>query len=150
MWTSRPLPRSHRLKPRYADERGPAMSAWSPSRALAWLELLAAVLIGLAAVPLDGLGRALTLPAALLVTALGLRDLLLRPTLSADEGGIRVAVGLRHLAIAWDDLASVRVVTDRRAPLLQLDRGDTVLVLSRHRLGSPPYLVLEDLEKLRA
>ena len=149
MWTSQTLPGSHRLKPRYGDERGPAVSTWSPSRALAWVELMAAVVIGLAAVPLDGLGRVLTLPAALLVTGLGLRDLLLRPTLSADEGGIHVAVGLHHLAIAWDDLASVRVVTDRRAPLLELDRGDAVYVLTRRRLGSAPYLVLEDLEKLR-
>jgi hypothetical protein len=41
------------------------------------------------------------------------------------------------------------VITDRRTPLLELDLDHTVVVLSRRRLGTAPYLVLEELDTVR-
>jgi hypothetical protein len=43
----------------------------------------------------------------------------------------------------------LRVVTDRRAPLLEVDLEHRVLVLSRGRLGRSPHEVLDELEALR-
>lgn len=155
MWTKAVAPWSLPLqarvwRPRWAcrDERGPVLS-WAPSRAFGWLEVTGAVLVSLATVRLDGLGQLLTLPAAMLLAGLGSRDLRVRPTLAADTAGLTVAMGLRHVTVAWADVERLLVVTDRRAPLLEIDLGDTVVVLPRRRLGVAPYLVLEELERLR-
>ena len=152
MWTTERFPRSSRCKPWNADKpwyadpvHAPVMS-WAPARTLGWLELLAAALVVVAAVQLDGLGQLLALPAALLLAVLGCRDLLLRPTLRADEHGLLVVAGLRRIEASWDDVERLRVVTDRRAPLLEIDLGSTVVVLPRRRLGVAPYLVLEQLQ----
>jgi hypothetical protein len=110
-----------------------------------WAQLGAAVALLAAAFAADPAGRALAVPAAVLLGVLGGRDLLLRPTLTADPDGIAVVDGFRRRWVGWDELEQARVVTDRRAPLLELDLGDTVVVLSRRRLGQPPTLVLEQL-----
>lgn len=90
-------------------------------------------------------GRVLALPAALVAVALGLRDLLLRPVLRADRTGLEVVTGLRRLHLAWADIARLRVVRDRRTPLLEIDLGDDVIVLGRLRLARPPDAVLAEL-----
>jgi hypothetical protein len=122
----------------------------TPSRAQGWFVVGFGVLLVVGAVPAPPLGRLLLVPAALLLIAMGARDLLLAPTLVADAGGLIVVDGLRRRTVAWGELDRVRVVTDRRTPLLELDLGDTVVVLSRRRLGIPPYLALEQLERARA
>lgn len=122
----------------------------SPDGRWTWLQVgLAAAL--LTAVPwADPAGRLLLVPAGLLLAALGVRDLVLRPVLAADATGLRLVQGLHHREVPWSSVEGMRVVTDRRAPLLELDLGRTVVVLSRSRLGRAPYLVLADLEATRA
>jgi hypothetical protein len=118
---------------------------YAPARLASGLLLLAGVALLALVVPAPPLGRVLIVPAALAVTALGLRDLLAVPTLEADAAGITVS----RQTYAWTDVAGVRVITDRRTPLLELDLDHTVVVLSRRRLGTAPYLVLEQLDALR-
>ena len=120
------------------------------SRRLAWLLLAAGVLLLAAAVTAsDPLGRALLAIAAVLLGGPAGRDLVLGPALVADAGGLTVVDGLRRRHVAWSQLDRVRVVTDRRSPLLELDLDGHLVVLSRRRLGAAPALVLEELEQLR-
>jgi hypothetical protein len=114
-----------------------------------WGQLALAALL-LAGVPLaDPVGRVLLLPAAVLLVVLGSRDLVLAPVLTADHQGLTVVDGFRRRTATWGHLRHARVVTDRRAPLLELDLDDVVVVLSRRRLGQPPALALQQLEALR-
>jgi hypothetical protein len=122
----------------------------TPSRAQGWLVVGLGLLVLAGAVPAPPVGRVLLVPAALLLIVVGARDLFLAPTLAADAVGITVVDGLRRRDATWAELERMRVVTDRRTPLLELDLGDTVVVLSRRRLGAPPYVVLEQLEQARA
>ena len=148
MWTTEPVPHSPHLKPWYGEGLASVMS-WAPARSLGWLEILAAGLVVIAAAGLDHLGLVLALPAAALLAGLGARDLVLRPTLHADDHGLVVMSGLRRIEAVWGDVERLRVVTDRRAPLLEIDIGTAVVVLPRRRLGVAPYLVLEQLERLK-
>ncbi len=120
-----------------------------PARGPGWLQVgLGLLLVGLTTT-VDPAGRLLLVPAGLGLLAYAARDLLLRPVLRADVGGVTVVDGLRRRQVAWSGVERLRVVTDRRAPLIELDLGDTVVVLSRRRLGASPYVVLEQLEQLR-
>ena len=113
--------------------------------------LLAGALVLVAlAVGSDVPGRVLAVPAALVLALLGLRDLVLRPVLRADDEGLEVVTGLRRLRLPWSQVEGLSVVTDRRAPLLQVDLGSTLVVLGRTRLGRPPQDVLEALLPLQA
>lgn len=100
------------------------------------------VLVGLAA---DAGGRVLSWPAAALLLLTAVRDLALGPALSADDHGLVVVNGWRRTALAWTSVERLRVVTDRRAPLLEVDAGERLVLLSRWRLGRPPAAVLEEL-----
>ena len=97
----------------------------------------------------DPVFRVLLVPAGAFLLGLGLRDLVLRPALRATASSVTVVSGLRHVTAGWDEVERLRVVTDRRAPLLEVDLGHTLVVLSRARLGQHPYQVLEQLEELR-
>lgn len=97
----------------------------------------------------DPLGRLLLALGATVVLAVGLRDLFLRPTLVADRDGLVIVDGLARVQARWADVERLRIVTDRRAPLLEVDLGARVVVLGRRRLGAAPYQVLEELEALR-
>ena len=105
----------------------------------------ALALLGLAA---DAGGRVLAWPAAVLLSATALRDLLLGPALRADRDHVVVVSGWRTTAVPWSAVDRLRVVTDRRAPLLEVDAGDVLLLLSRWHLGRPPALVLDELSHL--
>jgi membrane protein implicated in regulation of membrane protease activity len=122
---------------------------YRPSRTQAGLLLLAGAVLLALAVAVPPLGRVLLVPAAVAVAAVGLRDLLLVPTLEADAEGLTVALTASKQAYAWSNVTRVRVITDRRTPLLELDLDHTVVVLSRRRLGTAPYLVLEELDTVR-
>jgi hypothetical protein len=122
---------------------------YRPSRTQAGLLLLAGAVLLALAVAVPPLGRVLLVPAAVAVVAVGLRDLLLVPTLEADAEGLTVALTASKQAYAWSNVTRVRVITDRRTPLLELDLDHTVVVLSRRRLGTAPYLVLEELDTVR-
>ncbi len=121
-----------------------------PSRTVAGGLVLAGLLLALLAAAADAGGRVLVLPAAALLVGLGARDLVLRPVLQADDLGLEVVTGLRRVRAAWSDVERLRVVTDRRTPVLELDLGDAVVVLGRLRLGRAPVDVLEQLHTLRA
>ena len=97
----------------------------------------------------DPAGRLLTWPAALALLGLGLRDLLLRPALRADPEGVMIVTGVRRRTLPWRQVERIRVVTERRAPLLELDLGDTLVLLSRLRLGRPPAAVAAELSALQ-
>ncbi len=128
----------------------PDRLAVGPAARVGVLELAAAVVLTAGLTLVDPLGRLLLALGAAVVLAVGLRDLLLRPTLVADRDGLVVVDGLARVRAPWADVERLRIVTDRRAPLLEIDLGVRVVVLGRRRLGAAPYLVLEGLEALRA
>ena len=122
-----------------------------PGRAAALALLALAVLLAVLSATADVAGALLCAPAAAVALGLGLRDLLLVPVLQADAAGLRVVTGLRHRTLSWDDVVTLRTVTDRRAVLLEMELvHDEVLLLSRNRLGRDPRDVLEQLRQLRA
>lgn len=57
--------------------------------------------------------------------------------------------GWTRRTASWPDVHDLRVVTDRRTALLELDLDGALVVLSRRRLGSAPHQALEQLERLR-
>ena len=121
-----------------------------PGRPASLALLALAVALAVLAAGADVVGTLLCAPAAAAALGLGLRDLLLVPVLQADTAGLQVVVGLRRRTLAWDDVAVLRTVTDRRAVLLEVELDDDeVLLLSRRRLGRDPREVLEKLERLR-
>ena len=109
--------------------------------------LLGGVMTGLVG---DRGGVVLAVPVVLALAGLGLRDLLLRPVLLADAEAVEVVHGLRRLRAPWSEVERMRVVTDRRAPLLELDLGEVLVVLGRRRLRRSPEAVLAELAALRA
>ena len=118
---------------------------FAPSAVLAWLQVTAATL-GLALSGFaDPAGRFLLLPAALAGLALGVRDALQRPVLSAGDAGLEVVSGPRRFRVSWAEVEQVRVLRDRRTPVLEIDLAGTLVVLSGRRLGTPPAQVLEAL-----
>lgn len=122
-----------------------------PTLLAAWLKLgFGLLLVVELLVTDDPILGLLLVPAAVLLLGIGLRDFLLRPTLHATGSSITVVSGLRRVTVPWAEVEQLRVVTDRRAPLLEVDLGATLVVLSRARLGVPPYQVLEQLEALRS
>lgn len=124
------------------------MSAGPPRWAAVALLLIATALLSLGLGLADAgnrSGRLLALPAGLVLAGLGLRDLLLRPVLCADADGVDVVVGLHRTRCPWSDVQRLRVVRDRRTPLLELDLGGALVVLSRQRLGRPPDMVIAEL-----
>ncbi len=119
-----------------------------PGRTGSVLLLLAAVGLLAGATAADPAGRLLLVAAALWLAVLAGRDLLLAPVLDADLEGLRVVDGWRRLEVAWSGVEDVRLVTDRRAPLVELDLGDRLVVLSRRRLARLPSEVVDELTAL--
>jgi len=130
------------------SDLGPTVVA-GPSTGAGVLALVAALALLTVLPGVDPIGSLLLVPTALLLTAVGARDLLLRPVLQADAVGLTVVQGLSRVSAPWSHVERLRVVTERRAPLLEVDLGDTLVVLGRRRLGRPPSLVLAELESLR-
>ena len=121
-----------------------------PDRRAAPALLALALLLAALAATADTAGALLCAPAAAAALGLGLRDLLLVPVLRADAAGLTVVTGLRRRVLGWDEVASLRTVTDRRSVLLEVELADDeVLLLSRNRLGRDPRDVLEELQQLR-
>jgi hypothetical protein len=110
---------------------------------------LAALLVVIAVLS-DPAGRLLAVPAAIAVAAVALRDLNGDPLLAADGHGLMVLQGTRHRRVAWSRVERMRVVRDRRTPVLELDLGSTLVLLSKQRLGRHPDDVLTDLLAVRS
>jgi hypothetical protein len=98
----------------------------------------------------DPAGRLLALPAAAIVLALAIRDVVSGPVLRAGPDGVEVLQGLRRTAVSWGQVERMRVVKDRRTEMLELDLGRTLALLSRNRLGRYPDEVLTELEGIRS
>ena len=109
-----------------------------------------AVLLAAAAVFSDLPGRVLTVPMLLGTLAVLGRDLALRPVLAADETGLSLVVGVGRVVVSWPEVERLRVVRERRTPLLEVDLGASVLVVAPGRLGVAPEEALEQLQALRA
>jgi hypothetical protein len=123
--------------------------SWEPARGWVWTQLATAVVL-VALLPfVDRLGWVILLPTALAAAASGLRDRVLTPVLTADADGIAIVDGLHRIGARWPQVERLRAVRDRRSPLLEVDLGDHVVVLSRRRLGADVDEVLEALEALR-
>lgn len=122
---------------------------WKPAPAWVAAQLAAGALLLLLVPWVDRPGMLLLVPAGLAALAFGLRDLLLSPVLTADADGLTVVEGVRRTAATWREVTRLRVVRDRRTPLLEIELGDRLLVLSRRRLGADPDEVLAVLRQVR-
>lgn len=109
-----------------------------------------AAVLAVVAVLSDTPGRLLTIPAAVAVLVIALRDLRSGPLLVADAAGVEVLQGLHRIRVPWSEVERMRVLRDRRTELLELDLGRTLALLSRQRLGRLPEDVLTDLLAIRA
>ena len=118
-------------------------------RGVAYGALALAVVLAVVTVLTDTPGRLLTVPAALGALVVGLRDLRGGPLVTADAAGITARDGWRRVSAPWSAVERMRVVKDRRAELLELDLGRTIVVLSRTRLGRLPEDVLTELLEVR-
>jgi hypothetical protein len=117
------------------------------------------VLLVLAALTLDAAGAVLVGAAGVLLLGLALRDVVLRPRLSADPGGVVVRTLTGRTRLPWPGLR-VRLRTTRRlgvrSRLLELDTAagpddddGTLVLLGRRDLGADPAAVAQALEALR-
>jgi hypothetical protein len=131
---------------------------WSPARAegVALGTIGLGLLAGLVAV--DAAGRLLLGAAAVLLLGMALRNLLLRPRLSAGPAGVRVRELGGSRQLAWPGL-QVRVRATRRfgvrAQVLELDTAGGIdddegvlVVLGRRDLGAEPEEVARALRGL--
>jgi len=120
-----------------------------PDRRLGLGLLLLAGVLGVAAVLADSAGRLLAGPAAVIALGVAIREMRGGPLLLADRERVVVRQGWRSVEASWQQVERMRVVKDRRAELLEIDIGRTVLLLSRARLGRYPADVRADLLALR-
>ncbi|MGP3916145.1 PH domain-containing protein [Nonomuraea sp. 10N515B] len=100
----------------------------------------------------DVRGVILAVPAAVLVGAMGLRDLIVPVRLAADESGITVVhgfAGKRHVPweAIWDIKVDVRRRWGLRSEMLEIDTGDHLHVFSPHELGASPTEVAAALRR---
>ena len=137
MWTS------PTVTPSAAAERWQPRPGWIAAQVVTGAALLSLLAV------VDRLGWVILLPTALLAIGSGLRDLLVTPVLAAGAEGISLVDGVRRIGARWSEVERLRVVRDRRTPLLEIDLGHAVVVLSRRRLGAPVDDVLEALEALQ-
>ena len=122
----------------------------APPRWHGGLFLLLGTTLAVAAAVADPPAPVLLVPAAAVALAAGGRDLLVRPVLALDPAGLTVVDGVRRRTVDWEALERVRVVTDRRTPVLEIDLGDDgLVVLTRRRLGTSPDEALALVEEVR-
>jgi len=117
--------------------------------ALAGAGCLAAVLLAIGSAPM---GRAVFGVAAVVLAAYVVADLAFRPRLEADRSGLRVRSPLARTTLPWSAVQSVhadeRTRHGLRTVTLEIDSGDTVVVLSRRALGADPVAVARTLQAM--
>ncbi|MDP3714319.1 MAG: PH domain-containing protein [Mycobacteriales bacterium] len=137
-----------------ADHEGPGAHPGElrvdPPRRITALAGLAGLVAVAALVVSDTGGRLLVVPVLLGAAAFVVRDLICGPLLRADGEGLDVLDGARRVRVPWGEVERVRVVKDRRTPVLEVDTGHRVVALSGTRLGQHPADVVEALEAHRA
>lgn len=132
----------------------PPAQSWSTRTA----ETALAAAGGLVALALGGLlddapGRVLLGVAGAMLLAIALGDLLLRPKLAASPHGLRVRTLAVRRDLPWERIE--RVVVDERRRLgltartLEVDAGDTLVVLGRRSLGADPREVADGIAAIR-
>ncbi|MCV2491240.1 PH domain-containing protein [Geodermatophilus sp. YIM 151500] len=131
--------------------------AWSPHPLGTATLVVAAVVLGAAALSLDAAGRLLVGAATLLALGVAGRDVVARPRLAVDADGVVVRTGTGRRHLPW---AHVRIgvrATRRfglRSRLLELDTAagpdDTgvLVLLGRRDLGADPEEVARTLRGL--
>ena len=90
------------------------------------------------------------LAAAFLIEAARLA--LVRPTLAVDRDGVHLHRVGSIRSYPWPDVGAVTTRTSRRlvsVPTLELELGDTLVVLAAYRLGADPSEVADALEGMR-
>ena len=131
---------------------------WSARTAETAALTLAGSLLVLVALGIDAVGRVLVGAAGVLLLALAVRDVVLRPWLSAGADGVEVRTMTGRTRLPWAGLRVRLRTTSRlgvRSRLLELDtaRGPdddgTLVLLGRRDLGTDPAAVAQVLEVLR-
>lgn len=120
---------------------------FGPVRWLTGLMGVAALVALVAAVTIDAGGRFLFAIAAIVLAGYAIGDVVFAPRLAVDRSGIRVHSPLARAALAWSEVDEVRADAHSRYGLrsvtLEIDAGDTLLVLSRRALGADPEAVAQ-------
>jgi hypothetical protein len=134
--------------------------SWGPRRGRAATYAAAGLALGVLAfrteggpVGLDG-GLPLTVVAVLLEVLAAL-DVWSGTALTADENGLLLSRGAtRREFLPWSAIEEITATSERSRGLLQLasleiDLGERLIVISRHRLGSSPETVAAVLRSVR-
>jgi hypothetical protein len=131
----------------------PLAQRWNPRPAETAAVAAGAVVAAALAIVADPAGRVLFGVAAVGLLALVALDLLLRPRLAADADGIRVRTLTARRRLPWTALRRVDVDEHARygltARTLELDTGDTLILLGRRALGADPRDVADALARIR-
>ncbi len=127
---------------------------WAPRTAETAMAAAGAVVAAALAATSDPAGRLLFGIGALCLVGLVLADLLVRPRLRADAETVEVRTLAVRRRLPWSAVQRVRVDEHNRYGLvsrtLELDAGDTLVVLGRRSLGADPRDVAEALRQIRA
>jgi hypothetical protein len=131
----------------------PPRARWAPRPVETAAAAGGAVVALLLAALADPAGRVLLGVAGLGLLVLVAVDVLLRPRLAADAAGVQVrTLGVRR-RLPWSALRRVDVDEHNRygltARTLELDAGETLVVLGRRTLGSDPRDVADALARIR-
>ncbi|GAB2481152.1 PH domain-containing protein [Jatrophihabitans fulvus] len=114
-----------------------------PDRRLTGLAAGGAVVAALLALlATDDPSRLLFAVAVVVLLAFALSDLVFSPRLEADAAGVRVRSPLARAWLPWSQIDAVRLDErprlGRRSVTLEVDAGETLIVLSRRALGTEP------------
>lgn len=118
----------------------------------AFAAVLGLILLGVAATT-DTMGRFLALVAGVGLLAVAVADVVIRPRLRADAHGVTARTVGGRVSLSWREVKDVRVDERRgvavRSKLLEIDAGDTIVLLGRRSLGADPREVAAVLRALR-
>jgi hypothetical protein len=131
----------------------PSQQRWSPRPVETAVAAGGGVLALLLALLTDPAGRLLFGIAGVGMLLLAGTDLLVRPRLEADAAGLRLRTLSVRRDLPWSQVE--RVVVDERnryglkARTLEVDAGDTLVVLGRRSMGADPREVADALARIR-
>jgi hypothetical protein len=131
----------------------PSEQRWAPRPAETAAAAGGGLVLLLLAVLADPAGRVLLGLAGLGLLVLAATDLLVRPRLSADASGLRLRTLAVRRDLPWSQVE--RVVVDERkrygltARTLEVDAGETLVVLGRRSMGADPREVVGTIARIR-
>lgn len=114
--------------------------------------LAGAVSAGVALLFVDTPGRILLLALIVVLVGESVRLAVIRPVLSVDASGVRVRRAGGAHTYPWSEVGPVTATTSRRlvtSKSVELDVGDTLVVLPAYRLGADPAEVVAAIEAAR-